>query len=86
MIGSGYSISMFVVELFVQTTSLALPPPCYPPIQKCVLWGRARDVKALPCQGDRVTDGDEEEQDSWDLKLIQHPNNGLSWREGFDSL
>lgn len=33
-----------------------------------------------------VTDGDEEEQDSWDLKLIQHPNNGLSWREGFDSL
>lgn len=33
-----------------------------------------------------VTDGDEEEQDSWDFKLIQHPNNGLSWWEGFDSL
>jgi len=33
-----------------------------------------------------VTDGDEEEQDSWDLKLIQHLNNGLSWQEGFYSL
>lgn len=33
-----------------------------------------------------VTNEDKEEQNSWDLKLIQHSNNGLSWREVFDSL
>lgn len=33
-----------------------------------------------------VTNEDKEEQSSWDLKLIQQSNNGLSWREVFDSL
>lgn len=45
--------AVLLFSLDVQTISLALPPPCSPPMQKCVLWGRAWDVKALPCQRDR---------------------------------
>ncbi len=46
-------VALLFLCLDVQTSSLALPPPCSPPIQTCVLWGRAWALKALPCQGDR---------------------------------